>query len=224
MPRDYEALFGKVIDGTAWTVIELGQDIFLGKRQHRNRTLRCRCQCGSEREIPVSNFFPKVRSRSCSCLQNHGAGRSTHGMYDSKEYRAWVNMVRRCYSPSTKMYYAYGARGISVCDDWRGPGGFEKFLAEVGMAPSADSQIDRINNAGNYEPGNVHWVTRSENSNNRRSNVMLTFKGQTMTATQWAAELGIPARIIRRRTRSGWSVERALTTPAMNVAKPEYEF
>ena len=84
----------------------------------------------------------------------------------SKEYRAWVNMVWRCYSTVCKQYKDYGGRGIRVCDEWND---FGTFLKDVGLAPSKDHTLDRINNDGNYEPGNVRWATRSQQSKNRRA-------------------------------------------------------
>src|SRR5262245_21492050 len=81
------------------------------------------------------------------------------------EYRAWANMKTRCYAPSYRGYHNYGGRGIQVADEWRN---FEAFYAHVGPRPSAQHSIDRIDNGGNYEPGNVRWATRNEQQGNKR--------------------------------------------------------
>jgi hypothetical protein len=77
-------------------------------------------------------------------------------------------MHSRCIYPSQKGFRHYGGRGIRVCDEWTGPDGFERFLAHIGPKPSPELSIDRIDNDGNYEPGNVRWATASEQQRNKR--------------------------------------------------------
>jgi hypothetical protein len=75
-------------------------------------------------------------------------------------------MIQRCVDQNGKSYPNYGGRGISVCDRWRES--FTAFLADVGEKPSPGMSLDRIDNDGNYEPGNVRWATASEQNRNRR--------------------------------------------------------
>lgn len=83
-------------------------------------------------------------------------------------------MVARCHNPKTPNYYNYGGRGINVCDEWRGDMGYHNFVKYIdtclGEIPSPKYQLDRINNDGNYEPGNVRWASRKQQLFNKRIN------------------------------------------------------
>jgi hypothetical protein len=106
-----------------------------------------------------------------------------------------------------------------MCDRWKFS--FENFLADIGQRPSSDVSIDRIDNDGNYEPGNVRWATPSQQSNNRRSNRLLEFYGKLKTVTEWSAISGVPMRIIHNRLSSGnWSNKDAVWTPIEVWPKP----
>jgi hypothetical protein len=104
---------------------------------------------------------PGVAARN----RTHGyATRDARGA-KSPTYICWLNMRARCSNPNKPDWPRYGGRGIRVCDRWRS---FEAFLADVGERPRSDLQLDRIDNDGHYEPGNVRWATRSEQMANRR--------------------------------------------------------
>lgn len=132
------------------------------------------------------------------------------------EYNIWAHIIGRCTCPTNRAYKWYGARGIGVCDHWRK---FENFLADMGKRPSRHHQIDRINNNDGYYPGNCRWVTSKENNNNRRGNVLIEWRGEQHTASQWSISTGIPANVIRSRVRLGWAAEDALTLPMGEARK-----
>ena len=96
-----------------------------------------------------------------------GGGRKTHGKTGTKEHRAWKSMLGRCRYQKYIAYDRYGGRGISVCERWQER--FEDFLADVGPAPSPHHSLGRVDNDGDYEPGNVVWQTGSEQAKNRAS-------------------------------------------------------
>jgi len=126
-------------------------------------------------------------------------------------------MVQRCHNPKDKGYPNYGKRGIVVCEKWKR---FEGFYADMGLRPDPGSSLDRIDNNGNYEPGNVRWATWSEQQNNKRVNVLLTFNNKTQNLTQWALEMSINPQTLRNRIgRLGWDIPDALLTP---VKKQEW--
>lgn len=76
-------------------------------------------------------------------------------------------MIKRCENPKNHAYPRYGGRGITVCPEWRSD--FAAFLRDVGPRPSPDLSLDRIDNNGNYEPGNVRWATAAQQAQNRRN-------------------------------------------------------
>ncbi len=82
------------------------------------------------------------------------------------EYRVWSGAKARCFNPGNIGYRYYGGRGITMCDRWRDS--FEAFFADMGPRPSMAHTLDRINNAGNYEPGNCRWATWLQQAANRR--------------------------------------------------------
>jgi hypothetical protein len=128
------------------------------------------------------------------------------------EYRTWVRMKNRCYNANTAGFHRYGGRGITVCERWRKS--FKSFLADVGHKPSAAYSLDRIDNNGNYELGNVRWATFDVQCNNRRGNRPLTVNNKTQGVSAWAKALGCAPHIITMRLKRGWPVELAVSTPS----------
>lgn len=140
------------------------------------------------------------------------SGKPSHGLSYTPEYRAWQTMRLRCTNPANAAYPDYGGRGIKVCERWLND--VAAFVADMGPKPSPLHEIDRRDNDGHYEPGNCRWVLRKINDRNRRNNRRLTYKGETLTLVEWCERASLLTDTVSKRIAGGWSVERALTTPA----------
>jgi hypothetical protein len=134
-----------------------------------------------------------------------------HGESRSPEYRAWQMARLRCTDPENAAWPDYGGRGITICDRWLND--VAAFIADMGRKPSPKHELDRIDNAKGYEPGNCRWATRTANSRNRRSNRMITLEGETRSLAEWCEIKGSSRDTIRKRLESGWTPEAAFATP-----------
>ena len=184
----------------------------VGCSSTRDSVWRCVCDCGQEVTVLGGNLTAGT-STSCGCYQRESCGNMSrrHGGKETPEYVVWQSMKRRCEDPARDNYPRYGGRGIRVCERWQS---FENFLADMGPRPSPKHSIDRIDSEGDYCPENCRWATAIEQANNKSNNRLLTACGKTQTLAEWVRETGLSSVVIRERINRGWSVERALTTPA----------
>lgn len=175
----------------------------------------CKCSCGSTKAIPGANL-KNGESKSCGCFQKEVVSRlmknqkytKKHGLNRTPEHRAWISMRRRCYDKNHIGYKYWGGRGITVCGEWKDD--FLSFLNYVGKKPDDSYSIDRINNDGNYEPGNVRWATHAEQAINRRSYCrMFDFDGSKFSLTDLSKKFDIQRDCLRYRIRSGWDLNKA---------------
>lgn len=203
-----------------WTVIGAAEPKIYYGRPFRHWL--CRCACKAERVVQEASLVGGG-TRSCGCLRIELArsANTIHGAtgrwHRAPEYIAWINMIARCYKPSSVSYERYGARGVEVCNRWRfgegGKTGFQCFYEDMGPRPSDQHSNERIKNALGYRPGNCKWATRAEQARNTSQNRWLTWDGRTLTVRDWATEIGMSPTGLVHRLNRGWSVERALSTP-----------
>lgn len=171
---------------------------------------RCLCECGAPATVRGTHLKTGA-IKSCGCLRGSKGAKKTGKRVawrhpNTLAYRSWRSMIDRCRNPKQAGYANYGGRGISVCARWAR---FENFLADMGDRPAGTS-IDRINNDGNYEPGNCRWATRTEQSRNRSFVRPITFRGETLTIAEWAEKTGVNPRTIRYRLNRGRPPEEIL--------------
>lgn len=151
----------------------------------------CSCDCGEVLEVHASNLRTG-NTQSCGCLQTDLAtARTIHGHSrkgrPSPTYRSWAHMKTRCLDPASDGYPYYGGRGITLCDRWLE---FANFLADMGEAPPG-TEIDRIDNSGNYTPENCRWSTRLVQARNTRKTRTVILGGKLMAFSEAAQALNI---------------------------------
>jgi hypothetical protein len=140
----------------------------------------------------------------------------------ARERATWSAMKARCSNPKLRCYKSYGGRGIKVCARWLES--FANFYADMGPRPDGMS-LDRIDNDGDYEPGNCRWATQLQQARNQRSNVVLEHNGERKTVSEWAQILGVPTTTIYSRHARGWplggivTAERRLKPNELNAMK-----
>ncbi len=174
----------------------------------------CECDCGEFVFIATTQLIrtDKKRTRSCGCL--HKGVNKKHGYHGTTIHKAWCDRKQRCFNPKSPDYPDYGGRGITMCERWLIFENFlEDVLTEIGEAPSPKHTIDRIDNDGNYEPGNIKWSTPKEQARNRRTSKRITFNNETLVLAEWAERIGVDQDTLGWRLLHEWTVERALTTP-----------
>jgi hypothetical protein len=191
-----------------------------GRRPKSAAMFEFLCDCGN---ICIRNLY-LIRWRntgSCGCLVREtmsriGKSQTIHGLSDTPEHISWVMMKDRCLNPKNKCYKDYGGRGITVYTPWIE--NFKLFLEYMGQKPGSKYSLDRIDNSKGYEPGNVRWATPMEQANNKRCNVFIEHNGLRMTKPQWDRFLGFRIGTIQNRIgRSGWSFDKAVSTPVSTV-------
>lgn len=193
------------------TVISRSGKIPIKGRPRGKVAWLCHCSCGNA----IRTTGDKLRSgntKTCGC----GYARTKHGLHKSLEYRTWVSILARCGNPNLDCWKHYGGRGIQVTGRWRK---FENFLKDMGPKPSLKHSIERINNNGNYEPGNCKWATFEEQANNKRTCVYISFDGRTLTSPQWSKIVGISTRAIWCRMKRGLSPVDILFLPPQGGLK-----
>ena len=177
----------------------------------------CKCECGSI-VIKRGSSLRSGHTKSCGCLHDElsskriSAQNETHNMSNTRPYKIWVDMKKRCSNKKHWAFGHYGGRGIKVCDEWQEFLPFYEWSMANGYADNLT--IDRIDNDGDYRPSNCRWATRKEQANNKSNNTIYEVDGKKHTIRKLSDLYGISYGTLSSRIRSyGWSVEKAVSTP-----------
>lgn len=177
---------------------KLGECIFLyrtGRKLYRSAYGRFKCRCGNEFEAIISSV-KKRTTKTCGCLHHKGLmdRNTTHGLCKHPLYVKWCSMKNRCYDPQNDRYYVYGGRGIKVCDQWEDDfKAYFDYVMPLENAMKDGYSIDRIDNDGNYEPGNLRWATKHTQAANKGTykNNILGYVGIRKIKNRYVAKIGL---------------------------------
>lgn len=188
------------------------------RRGDRNKSRKynweCVCDCGNFKTAPT-DVLRSGNTKSCGCLRREITAqrdrmRKKHGLSRTPEHAVWRQMMKRCLDERDRSFGNYGARGITVCKEWFD---FERFLADMGIRPSIDHQIDRKDNGKGYSKENCRWVTRTQNMRNKRNTIWLILDGKKVTTGEASEKTGVKYKTIKTRLSAGLTQETGLFSP-----------
>lgn len=196
------------------------------EKQYGHRYILVKCDCGKEKTVNLNSLI-KGTSTSCGCYRKEYISQKNfrHGFSNRKKeierlYRIWIGMKRRCCDVNDKQYHNYGARGITICEEWvNNYAVFREWAYKNGYADNLT--IDRINNDDGYYPENCRWTTMQVQSNNRRVNHFVTYNGETHTLAEWQRITGIKDDLIGSRLKKGFPIEKVFYKGNLRYYKAE---
>lgn len=186
-----------------------------GSDKHKNATWLCRCDCGNE-TIVSGIYLRQGETRSCGCLQRKVVreAKATHGLSKTRLYRVWAGIKNRCYNPRAENYKYYGAKGVTMCDEWKNDFlSFRDWALNNGYDESAKTQvctIDRIDCGKSYSPNNCRIANHVTQCNNQTSNRIFTYNETSKSMAEWARVFGIKYTTLRARIRRGIPFDKAI--------------
>lgn len=185
------------------TVVEEAPERYSG------RYFKCRCDCGTVKEVWLHHL---LRSKTLSCGCYRRSLNTKHGLWESRDYSTWENMVQRCTNPKTHNYHIYGGKGIRICERWAES--FANFYEDMGPRPQ-DTSLDRIDPSKGYCKENCRWATpREQIANLSRFRTPIKFNEVTRETEDWIKELGVNREIFKARILRGLGFKEALLMTA----------
>jgi len=153
------------------------------------RKFLCRCICGEEVKVGLGELR-RGDTKSCGCLSTDN--KTSHGLSAHPFYLLCMSAINRCHNPDATSFKSYGGRGIKVFEPWvEDVTGFIRYVEQLPGADDASLSIDRIDNDGNYEPGNLRFATRSVQLRNRRVGGKVPFRGVYLRRGRFVASISI---------------------------------
>lgn len=177
------------------------------KKIYGRKAWLCVCDCGKE-TIVGTGSLTSGNTKSCGCLaletrRKNGLNNAKHNQSYERIYQTWRGMKKRCMDKEGIRWKVYGARGITVCDEWLN--NFEAFYEWSKKSGYKDNlTIDRIDNEKGYFPENCRWATPKQQARNRTNTTRYTLDGQTKPLIDWAEEMGMNYSGVYERYRSGY--------------------
>lgn len=175
-----------------------------GSDKHKNALWRCRCTCGNEIFV-VSQKLLSGHTQSCNCLNREiNSKRLTkHGKSSTKIYRTWCGIKNRCFDSTCEHYDCYGGRGVTIYDEWLDFQNFYDYVSQLEHFEEPGYSLDRIDNNGNYAPGNIRWANQKTQQRNKRTNRIVEYEGVEMSLAEAAEKSGIKYNTLCNRLRHG---------------------
>ena len=182
------------------------------KRENNKTYWQCECECGSRLVVPIT-YLTSGDTRSCVCLRKETSAQTQRKKAYIKNHRLysiWIDMKRRCYNKDRNNYIYYGAKGIGVCQEWKGDfKAFQEWALHNGYKD--ELTIDRIDYNKNYQPNNCRWITIFEQNNNLSSNHKINYEGKEYPSMSlFCREKQLNYNKFRQRIRKGLTVQNAM--------------
>jgi hypothetical protein len=189
-----------------WVILE-----YAGMNVYKSRMFICQCDCGNIKTTSIASLL-NGKSRSCGCIRIElfKQRATTHGLHKRHGlYLTWCSMINRCENPNNRRFEHYGAKGISVCKEWRTDyKSFYDWSISNGWAKGLS--IERIENNKGYSPENCKWTPRGEQSYNKTNVPLIEHNGKKLCAQHWGKELNIPVYRIKKGLNDGKTIQQII--------------
>lgn len=192
----------EIMIGQKFNMLTVIEELPIGPN---GRVLKCECECGIIKEVLLPHLIRSL-IKSCGCYRKKI--RTKHGMWRSREYSTWENMLQRCTNPKAKKYHLYGGRNITVCDRWSSS--FQSFYEDMGPRP-INTTLDRIDSNKGYFKENCKWSNPREQLVNVRSfQQLIKLNDIVKTTEEWLRDLHVDRDVFKSRVLRGLGFKEAL--------------
>lgn len=194
---------GKVRDIKGQKFNRLTAIEYIGLNKNNKALWKCQCECGNEVTV-ISAHLINGNTKSCGCynMDKIMERNTTHGGRETRLYNIWCAMKERCYTKTFRLYKWYGAKGVTICDEWRNDfAAFREWAINNGYEETLTIERNEISKG--YEPSNCRWITRKEQARNKSTTAWVTLDGVTKSMIEWSEILGVDYKLVRSRHTEG---------------------